>query len=246
MNEPDRGGPATADGPRRPRGPQGQAEAADRLRHGSSFGAAAAAYAEHRPDYAEAAVRWALEPVWDRPAGPGGRHRRGNRQADRDAGPPRRRGDRGGTGPADAGRAAAGDARGAFGAGKRGRDAAARCQRRTPSWPARPCTGSTWTARCPRSPGCSRPAGCSPGCGTWTTTGWAGSPTWPRSASASPASRCCDGATARAGPGGSGWSRRARGLFRAAEEGEFGHGQARTADSLLATIAHALSPAGHG
>jgi len=39
------------------------AEAADRLRHGSSFGAAAAAYAEHRPDYAEAAVRWALEPV---------------------------------------------------------------------------------------------------------------------------------------------------------------------------------------
>jgi SAM-dependent methyltransferase len=35
----------------------------ERLRHGSSFGAAAAAYAEHRPDYAEAAVRWALEPV---------------------------------------------------------------------------------------------------------------------------------------------------------------------------------------
>jgi SAM-dependent methyltransferase len=31
----------------------------DRLR--SSFGAAAAAYAEHRPDYAHAAVRWALE-----------------------------------------------------------------------------------------------------------------------------------------------------------------------------------------
>jgi SAM-dependent methyltransferase len=28
---------------------------------GSSFGAAATAYAEHRPDYAEAAVRWALE-----------------------------------------------------------------------------------------------------------------------------------------------------------------------------------------
>ncbi|QFZ19971.1 class I SAM-dependent methyltransferase [Saccharothrix syringae] len=28
---------------------------------GSSFGAAAAAYAEHRPDYARAAVRWALE-----------------------------------------------------------------------------------------------------------------------------------------------------------------------------------------
>ena len=29
----------------------------------SSFGAAAAAYAEHRPDYAHAAVRWALEPA---------------------------------------------------------------------------------------------------------------------------------------------------------------------------------------
>jgi len=29
----------------------------------SSFGAAAAAYAEHRPDYARAAVRWALEPA---------------------------------------------------------------------------------------------------------------------------------------------------------------------------------------
>jgi SAM-dependent methyltransferase len=30
-------------------------------RHASSFGAAAVAYAEHRPDYAAAAVRWALE-----------------------------------------------------------------------------------------------------------------------------------------------------------------------------------------
>jgi SAM-dependent methyltransferase len=29
----------------------------------SSFGSAAAAYAEHRPDYAQAAVRWALEPT---------------------------------------------------------------------------------------------------------------------------------------------------------------------------------------
>jgi SAM-dependent methyltransferase len=35
----------------------------DRQRHSSSFGAAALAYAEHRPDYAEAAVRWALEPA---------------------------------------------------------------------------------------------------------------------------------------------------------------------------------------
>lgn len=40
-----------------------QAERSERLRHGASFGAAAAAYAEHRPDYAEAALRWALEPV---------------------------------------------------------------------------------------------------------------------------------------------------------------------------------------
>lgn len=31
--------------------------------HASSFGAAAVAYAEHRPDYAQAAVRWALEPA---------------------------------------------------------------------------------------------------------------------------------------------------------------------------------------
>ncbi len=31
-----------------------------RLRHASSFGAAAAGYAEHRPDYSPAAVRWAL------------------------------------------------------------------------------------------------------------------------------------------------------------------------------------------
>ena len=33
----------------------------ERLVHASSFGAATAAYAEHRPDYAQAAVRWALE-----------------------------------------------------------------------------------------------------------------------------------------------------------------------------------------
>ncbi|MEU7804382.1 class I SAM-dependent methyltransferase [Micromonospora arborensis] len=35
----------------------------ERLLLSSSFGAAATAYAEHRPDYAEAAVRWALEPA---------------------------------------------------------------------------------------------------------------------------------------------------------------------------------------
>jgi SAM-dependent methyltransferase len=46
--------------------PEGQAEAEDRLLRGSSFGAVAAAYAEHRPGYAETAVRWALEPVWSR------------------------------------------------------------------------------------------------------------------------------------------------------------------------------------
>ncbi len=33
----------------------------ERLIYGSSFGAAAHAYAEHRPGYAHAAVRWALE-----------------------------------------------------------------------------------------------------------------------------------------------------------------------------------------
>jgi len=33
----------------------------ERLRHAASFGAAATAYAEHRPDYAQDAVRWALE-----------------------------------------------------------------------------------------------------------------------------------------------------------------------------------------
>lgn len=35
----------------------------ERRRHASSFGVAASAYAEHRPDYARAAVRWALEPA---------------------------------------------------------------------------------------------------------------------------------------------------------------------------------------
>jgi SAM-dependent methyltransferase len=35
----------------------------EQQRHASSFGAAAAAYAAHRPDYAQAAARWALEPA---------------------------------------------------------------------------------------------------------------------------------------------------------------------------------------
>jgi len=38
-------------------------EPGERVRHGSSFGAVAAAYAEHRPGYAKAAVRWALKPA---------------------------------------------------------------------------------------------------------------------------------------------------------------------------------------
>ena len=41
------------------------AEQAERMRRGSSFGAAAAHYARFRPRYAEAAVRWSLEPVGD-------------------------------------------------------------------------------------------------------------------------------------------------------------------------------------
>ena len=35
----------------------------ERQEHSSSFGAVAEAYAEHRPDYARAAVRWTLEPA---------------------------------------------------------------------------------------------------------------------------------------------------------------------------------------
>ena len=52
--------------PDHPSRAENEAEAADRHLHGSSFCAAAAAYAEHRPGYAEAAVQWALEPVRDR------------------------------------------------------------------------------------------------------------------------------------------------------------------------------------
>ncbi|MEU9993480.1 class I SAM-dependent methyltransferase [Streptomyces sp. NPDC048045] len=48
----------------RGRGPTEQKLQKDEwLLHSSSFGAAAGAYAEHRPDYAQAAVRWALEPA---------------------------------------------------------------------------------------------------------------------------------------------------------------------------------------
>jgi SAM-dependent methyltransferase len=43
--------------------PEAEAAPADRLRRASSFGAAAAQYAQHRPGYAEAAIRWCLAPV---------------------------------------------------------------------------------------------------------------------------------------------------------------------------------------
>jgi SAM-dependent methyltransferase len=43
------------------------AETAERLRHGSSFGPAAEAYAEHRPAYADDAIRWCLAPLHRHP-----------------------------------------------------------------------------------------------------------------------------------------------------------------------------------
>ena len=46
-----------------PRRALSEAEAADRLLHGSSFGAAAAAYAAHRPGYAEDAVAFTSAPT---------------------------------------------------------------------------------------------------------------------------------------------------------------------------------------
>ncbi|WP_280341242.1 class I SAM-dependent methyltransferase [Nocardia neocaledoniensis] len=45
---------------------RGNGDSADRerwARRATSFGAQAATYAEHRPDYAAAAIRWALEPI---------------------------------------------------------------------------------------------------------------------------------------------------------------------------------------
>lgn len=41
----------------------GVTDDSERLRRGSSFGGAAAEYDEHRPDYPEEAIRWALAPV---------------------------------------------------------------------------------------------------------------------------------------------------------------------------------------
>jgi len=43
--------------------PEAEAAPASRLRRASSFGAVAAQYAQHRPGYAEAAIRWCLAPV---------------------------------------------------------------------------------------------------------------------------------------------------------------------------------------
>src|SRR5690242_7117297 len=57
------GGMATDRGPA-PRTPAQQpSDPALHARRASSFGAEAAAYAEHRPDYPRDGVRWALEPV---------------------------------------------------------------------------------------------------------------------------------------------------------------------------------------
>lgn len=44
---------------------EAEAASVDRLRRASSFGAAAAQYAQHRPAYAEAAIHWCLAPVSD-------------------------------------------------------------------------------------------------------------------------------------------------------------------------------------
>lgn len=47
------------------RRPEAEAASVGRLRRASSFGAAAAQYAQHRPGYAEAAIHWCLAPVSD-------------------------------------------------------------------------------------------------------------------------------------------------------------------------------------
>ena len=172
---------------------ESQAERDERLRHGSSFGEVAAAYAEYRPDYADAAIRWALEPVAATPAAPARRPGSGNRQADRLPRPPGRGCYRRGARPADAGRAKAGDAWGTCRYRATPRKSRCPTAASTPSSPASRCTGSTWTARYPRLPVSLPRAVCWPGCGTSMTTGSAGSRNWPRSASESPASRCSAG-----------------------------------------------------
>ena len=73
-------------------------------------------------------------------------------------------------------------------------------------------------------------------CGTSTTTGSTGSRHWPRSARASRTSRCCGGGNGTRSPAGAPGRGGVR-LLRAPERCEFEHGQRRTADSLLATVA---------
>jgi SAM-dependent methyltransferase len=67
---PERRGKAPPEGRRGSRPAAGRS--ALRARRAGSFGGAATAYADHRPDYPDPAVRWALEPVRDRGAGPAG------------------------------------------------------------------------------------------------------------------------------------------------------------------------------
>lgn len=211
------------------------AEAAERLRHGSSFGAAATAYAEHRPGYAEAAVRWALEPVRDR---------RPIRVADVGAG----------TGKLTATLARLGADVTAV---EPDPQMLAELRRAMPG--VRSVPGSAEELPLPDASVDAVLAGqamhwfdldrampeiarvLTPGgvfAGLWNVdddrVGWV--------AELAEISKRKSSVTLMRWRDGMGGSRRDRvieaaaGLFRAAEEGEFGHGQARTADSLLATI----------
>jgi SAM-dependent methyltransferase len=213
-----------------------QAEAEERLRHGSSFGGAAAAYAEHRPDYAEAAVRWALEPVWDR---------RPVRVVDIGAG----------TGKLTATLVGLGAEVTAV---EPDPQMLAELRRAMPE--VRSVPGSAEEMPLPDASVDAVLAGqamhwfdldraipeiarvLTPGgvlAGLWNVdddqVGWV--------AGLAEISKRQGSATVLRWRDGEGWSRQQRlfeagsGRFHAAEEGEFGHGQARTADSLLATIA---------
>jgi SAM-dependent methyltransferase len=215
---------------------ESQAEAAERLSHGSSFGATAAAYAEHRPDYAEAAVQWALEPIRDRA---------GFRVADMGAG----------TGKLTATLVRLGTDVTAV---EPDQQMLAELRRAMPA--ARSVPGSAEAIPLPDASVDAVVAGqamhwfeldrampeiarvLTPGgvfAGLWNVdddrVGWV--------AGLAEISKRKSSITLMRWRDGTGRSRRERllaagsGLFHAAEEGEFGHGQARTADSLLATIA---------
>ena len=223
-------------GPARRSPADGEAEEAERLSHGSSFGAAAAAYAEHRPDYAEAAVRWALEPVRDRA---------GVRVADIGAG----------TGKLTATLVRLGADVTAV---EPDRQMLAELRRAMPA--VRSVPGSAEEIPLPDASVDAALAGqamhwfdldrampeiarvLTPGgvfAGLWNVdddrVGWV--------AALAEISKRKSSITLIRWRNGTGRSRRERllaagsGLFHAAEEGEFGHGQARTADSLVATIA---------